>query len=43
MAGSRTGDRPHFEQVVVVERDALPAEPADRPGIPQGRHVHDCW
>ena len=30
----------HFEQVVVVERDALPAEPADRPGIPQGRHVH---
>ena len=30
----------HFEQVVVVERDALPAEPVDRPGIPQGRHVH---
>jgi 2-polyprenyl-6-methoxyphenol hydroxylase-like FAD-dependent oxidoreductase len=30
----------HFEQVVVVERDALPAEPTHRPGIPQGRHVH---
>src|SRR4029450_10338717 len=30
----------HFEQVAVVERDALPAEPVHRPGIPQGRHVH---
>ena len=30
----------HFEQVVVVERDGLPAEPVHRPGIPQGRHVH---
>ena len=30
----------HFEQVVVVERDALPAEPTHRPGVPQGRHVH---
>jgi 2-polyprenyl-6-methoxyphenol hydroxylase-like FAD-dependent oxidoreductase len=29
-----------FEQVVVVERDALPAEPTHRPGTPQGRHVH---
>ena len=31
---------PHFEQVVVVERDALPAEPVDRAGIPQGPHAH---
>lgn len=31
---------PHFEQVVVVERDTLPAEPVDRPGIPQGPHAH---
>jgi 2-polyprenyl-6-methoxyphenol hydroxylase-like FAD-dependent oxidoreductase len=31
---------PHFEQVVVVERDALPAEPTHRPGVPQGRHPH---
>jgi 2-polyprenyl-6-methoxyphenol hydroxylase-like FAD-dependent oxidoreductase len=30
----------HFEQVVVVERDALPAEPMHRPGVPQGRHPH---
>jgi 2-polyprenyl-6-methoxyphenol hydroxylase-like FAD-dependent oxidoreductase len=26
--------------VVVLERDALPAEAAHRPGIPQGRHAH---
>lgn len=31
---------PYFEQVVVVERDALPAEPTHRPGIPQGQHPH---
>jgi 2-polyprenyl-6-methoxyphenol hydroxylase-like FAD-dependent oxidoreductase len=31
---------PHFEQVVVVERDTLPAEPTHRSGIPQGRHFH---
>jgi 2-polyprenyl-6-methoxyphenol hydroxylase-like FAD-dependent oxidoreductase len=30
----------HFETVLVLERDALPAEAAHRPGIPQGRHVH---
>src|SRR5262245_47657758 len=30
----------HFERVLVLERDALPAEPLDRAGIPQGRHVH---
>ena len=31
---------PHFERVVVVERDVLPAKPVDRPGIPQGPHPH---
>ena len=30
----------HFERVLVLERDALPAEPLDRAGVPQGRHVH---
>jgi len=30
----------HFEHVVVLERDALPEHPEDRPGVPQGRHVH---
>ena len=30
----------HFEHVLILERDVLPAEPEDRPGIPQGRHVH---
>jgi 2-polyprenyl-6-methoxyphenol hydroxylase-like FAD-dependent oxidoreductase len=29
-----------FEQVTVVERDALPADAADRPGTPQARHIH---
>jgi len=30
----------HFEQVIVFERDELPASASHRPGIPQGRHVH---
>jgi 2-polyprenyl-6-methoxyphenol hydroxylase-like FAD-dependent oxidoreductase len=30
----------HFERVVVLERDALPERAEDRPGVPQGRHVH---
>jgi 2-polyprenyl-6-methoxyphenol hydroxylase-like FAD-dependent oxidoreductase len=30
----------HFETVLVLERDALPAEAEHRAGIPQGRHVH---
>jgi 2-polyprenyl-6-methoxyphenol hydroxylase-like FAD-dependent oxidoreductase len=30
----------HFERVVILERDALPGHPEDRPGVPQGRHVH---
>ncbi|MDE5453635.1 squalene monooxygenase [Bradyrhizobium sp. CSA112] len=29
-----------FDQVVVLERDALPLEPAHRAGTPQARHVH---
>jgi len=29
-----------FEHVVVLENDALPTEPTDRPGIPQSRHIH---
>lgn len=30
----------HFHSVTVVQRDVLPAEPANRHGVPQGRHVH---
>ncbi|MFL6417420.1 MAG: NAD(P)/FAD-dependent oxidoreductase [Bryobacteraceae bacterium] len=30
----------HFDQVVVLERDTLPLEPAYRAGTPQARHVH---
>lgn len=30
----------HFERVLILERDALPADPLDRAGVPQGRHVH---
>jgi 2-polyprenyl-6-methoxyphenol hydroxylase-like FAD-dependent oxidoreductase len=30
----------HFDSVVVIDRDAYPAEPEDRAGVPQGRHVH---
>jgi 2-polyprenyl-6-methoxyphenol hydroxylase-like FAD-dependent oxidoreductase len=30
----------HFETVLVLERDALPAEAEHRAGIPQGKHVH---
>ena len=29
-----------FDQVVVLERDSLPSQPAARAGIPQGRHIH---
>ena len=31
---------PHFDLVTVLERDHLPAEPGQRLGAPQGRHVH---
>jgi 2-polyprenyl-6-methoxyphenol hydroxylase-like FAD-dependent oxidoreductase len=30
----------HFEQVSLVERDALPARAEQRRGVPQGRHTH---
>ena len=29
-----------FDEVVVLERDTLPSEPAHRAGTPQARHVH---
>jgi 2-polyprenyl-6-methoxyphenol hydroxylase-like FAD-dependent oxidoreductase len=31
---------PHFEKVVVFDRDALPDAPKPRPGTPQARHTH---
>jgi 2-polyprenyl-6-methoxyphenol hydroxylase-like FAD-dependent oxidoreductase len=31
---------PHFEKVIVFERDSLPDEPAPRAGTPQARHTH---
>ena len=30
----------YFEQVTVVERDALPDKGDPRKGVPQGRHAH---
>jgi 2-polyprenyl-6-methoxyphenol hydroxylase-like FAD-dependent oxidoreductase len=30
----------HFEHVLILERDALPEDPLDRAGVPQGRYVH---
>lgn len=30
----------HFEQVIVVENDALPSEASPRPGTPQSKHLH---
>ena len=30
----------HFRQVLVLERDALAPDTLQRPGVPQGRHVH---
>jgi len=30
----------HFEHVLILESDRLPADPLDRAGTPQGRHVH---
>ncbi|MEU3399880.1 FAD-dependent monooxygenase [Streptomyces filamentosus] len=30
----------HAEKVTVVERDRLPEGPEQRPGVPQGRHLH---
>jgi 2-polyprenyl-6-methoxyphenol hydroxylase-like FAD-dependent oxidoreductase len=31
---------PHFEKVIVFDRDALPDAPTPRPGTPQARHTH---
>jgi 2-polyprenyl-6-methoxyphenol hydroxylase-like FAD-dependent oxidoreductase len=31
---------PHFEQVLVLERDELPAEAGHRRGVPQSKHPH---
>jgi 2-polyprenyl-6-methoxyphenol hydroxylase-like FAD-dependent oxidoreductase len=31
---------PHFEEVVVLDRDVLPSSVASRPGTPQDRHPH---
>jgi len=31
---------PHFEKVVVFDRDSLPDAPKPRPGTPQARHTH---
>src|ERR1700687_3146060 len=31
---------PHFEEVIVFDRDALPDAPEQRPGTPQARHTH---
>lgn len=30
----------HFDQVIILERDQLPAQPEPRPGVPQGHQVH---
>ena len=30
----------HFEQVSLIERDALPTQAEQRRGVPQGRHTH---
>jgi 2-polyprenyl-6-methoxyphenol hydroxylase-like FAD-dependent oxidoreductase len=30
----------HFQQVTLIERDAFPARPESRQGVPQGDHVH---
>lgn len=31
---------PHTDEVVVLERDALPEEPGHRSGTPQAAHIH---
>ena len=31
---------PRFDAVIIVERDVVPDHPADRKGVPQGRHAH---
>ena len=31
---------PHFQRVLVLDRDTLPSEPAPRRATPQAHHVH---
>lgn len=33
----------HLERVTLFERDAYPAAPEPRKGVPQGHHVHVIW
>lgn len=33
----------HFEQVTVLEKDALPGPEAARRSVPQGNHIHVIW
>lgn len=35
--------RQHFDQVTVLERDAVSENPEPRKGVPQGRHVHTLF
>ena len=30
----------HFHRVTVVDRDSVPGRPVNRPGVPQGEHLH---
>ena len=30
----------HFEEVLLIERDMLPAGQENRPGVPHARHLH---
>ena len=32
-----------YRTVTVVERDVLPADDAQRRGVPQGQHTHALW
>jgi 2-polyprenyl-6-methoxyphenol hydroxylase-like FAD-dependent oxidoreductase len=38
LAAAALGER--YDKVTILDRDSLPAEPAARRGVPQGRHVH---
>lgn len=31
----------YFREVIVIERDKLPAQPQSRPGVPQGQQIHN--
>ncbi|MCC5650021.1 hypothetical protein LC609_09260 [Nostoc sp. XA013] len=38
----------YFNQVTIIERDHLSAQPEQRPGVPQAHHLHilhsvHCW